>query len=128
MPCLGIGVGMQLFFEGSEQAEGPGLGVFGGRVRRLHARRVPHIGWNDVAPADSDPLLPERGLVAYFANSCVVEPTDLRTVTAWTRFDDTAFPAVIRHDLIWGVQFQPEKSGRRGLAVLHRFLDAARGR
>jgi glutamine amidotransferase len=128
MPCLGIGVGMQLLFEGSDLADGPGLAVFGGRVHRLDARRVPHIGWNDVTPARADPLLPRRGLVAWFANSCFVQPTEPASVTAWTEFEGVVFPAVIRHERIWGVQFQPEKSGPRGLAVLHRFLDAARSR
>ena len=49
LPCLGVCLGMQLLFESSEEGPGEGLSVFGGRVGRLAARRVPHIGWNTVA-------------------------------------------------------------------------------
>jgi hypothetical protein len=54
-PCLGICLGMQLLFESSEEGLGAGLGVLEGDVRRLHARRLPHMGWNDVLMMD-DPL------------------------------------------------------------------------
>ncbi|MFP3947401.1 MAG: imidazole glycerol phosphate synthase subunit HisH, partial [Longimicrobiales bacterium] len=48
LPCLGICLGMQLFFEESEEGEGRGVGLISGRVRKMEARRVPQMGWNDV--------------------------------------------------------------------------------
>jgi len=55
LPCLGICLGMQLLFEGSEEGEGRGIGLLEGKVRRLRARIVPQMGWNDVETSD-DPL------------------------------------------------------------------------
>ena len=57
LPTIGICLGMQLLFDASEEGDGRGLGVIGGRVTRLRALRVPQIGWNDVEPAVVDPLL-----------------------------------------------------------------------
>jgi len=51
LPCLGVCLGMHLLFETSEEGAGRGIGVLAGRVRRLRARRVPHMGWNAVRPA-----------------------------------------------------------------------------
>ena len=76
LPCLGICLGMQLLFADSEESEGSGIGLVPGRVRRLEADVVPHMGWNDVEAA-ADPLFEGvPALVAYFANSYVCEPAD----------------------------------------------------
>lgn len=124
-PCLGICLGMQLLFDASEESPGQGLGVFHGAVRRMHARRVPHIGWNTVA-AGPDPLfagIPE--MFAYYANSYVAVPEDVGTVVATTTYDGTVFPAAVRRERTWGVQFHPEKSGRAGLELIRNFLREA---
>ena len=76
---------MQLLFETSEEGEGSGLSVFRGRVRKLSARRIPQMGWNDVEPIAPDPLF--NGLdsiLAYYANSYVADATDDANVLAWT--------------------------------------------
>src|SRR5690606_25502694 len=74
-PCLGICLGMQLLLDSSDEGPGRGLGVVPGRVRRLEASRVPHMGWNAVE-AGGDPLLSGLdGMVGYYANSFVCEPT-----------------------------------------------------
>ena len=125
-PCLGICLGMQLLFEGSEEGEGHGLGIFEGNVRRLQTRRVPHMGWNDVAPDTADPLFEEGAFTAYYANSYVVEPGESTDVLAWTSYDGLHFPAAVRRQNVWGVQFHPEKSGAAGLRLLDRFLRQAR--
>ena len=60
LPCLGICLGMQLFFDGSDEGEGAGIGLIPGRVRRLNAPVVPHMGWNDVEVSD-DPVFAGLG-------------------------------------------------------------------
>jgi len=126
-PCLGICLGMQLLYEGSEEAVGPGLGVLSGRVRRLGTRVVPHMGWNDVS-ASPDPLFEgiDR-LVAYYAHSYVCAPTDPDSVLAWSTYDGERFPAAVRAGRCWGVQFHPEKSSAAGVRLIHNFVRLAGG-
>jgi imidazole glycerol-phosphate synthase subunit HisH len=121
-PCLGICLGMQLLFESSDEGVGPGLGVLGGRVRRLNARRLPHMGWNDVMMMDDPIFSGIAHLQAYYANSFAVAPADESEVIAWTQYGTERFPAAVRRDNVWGVQFHPEKSGAPGLRLIHNFL------
>lgn len=124
-PCLGICLGMQLLFEGSEEGAGHGVGALRGRVRRVHARRVPHMGWNEVA-ASRDPLFAGlQGMMAYYANSFVVEADEPEDVLAWTSYGTDRFPAAVRRGRTWGVQFHPEKSGAAGLKLVANFLREA---
>jgi imidazole glycerol-phosphate synthase subunit HisH len=126
-PCLGICLGMQLLFESSEEGLGMGLGVLPGCVRRLRARRVPHMGWNQVGPLQRDPLFDGiTPLSAYFANSYVAEPADESDVIAWTEYDGDRFASAIRRNRTWGVQFHPEKSGQSGVQLIRNFLNHAR--
>jgi imidazole glycerol-phosphate synthase subunit HisH len=125
-PCLGICLGMQLLFEASDEGSGAGLGVLAGRVRRLGARRLPHMGWNDVVASAGDPLLAACDpFVAYFAHGFAAEPRDERDVVAWTEHEGERFPSVVRRGNTWGVQFHPEKSGAAGLRLVRNFLEAA---
>ena len=125
LPCLGICLGMQLLFDGSEEGLGRGLGAIAGNVRRLGARRVPQIGWNTLEDA-SDPLLRSSGLdTAYFANSYVCEPVDRESVTAWTTHEADRFAAVVRAGNLVGVQFHPEKSSGAGVQLIRGFLAEA---
>jgi glutamine amidotransferase len=117
LPTLGICLGMQLFFNASDESDGVGLGVIPGRVGRLDARRVPHIGWNSVVGTDA--LLDElRGERVYYANSFVARPKDAAAVTAWTTHEEDRFPAVVRVNRAIGIQFHPEKSSAAGLRLL----------
>ena len=121
-PCLGICLGMQLLFDASEEGAGAGLGALPGHVRRLSARRLPHMGWNDIDMMD-DPLFNGiDSMLGYYANSFAVVPDDESDVIAWTQYGAQRFPAAIRRDNVWGVQFHPEKSGATGLRLLHNFL------
>ncbi len=125
-PCLGICLGMQLLFDASEEGMGPGLGILPGAVRRLAARRVPHMGWNQVDATSPDPLLSGAApMLAYFANSYVAEPADPSMVIATTEYQGIRFPAAVRLGNVWGVQFHPEKSAAAGLAVIGNFLRTA---
>lgn len=125
-PCLGVCLGMQLLFASSEEGPGEGLGLIPGRVRRLAARRVPHIGWNAIEDA-RDPALAAAGLVhAYYANGFVCAPDDPACVVAWSVHEGDRFPAAVRAGRTLGVQFHPEKSSRAGLALVRAWLDEAR--
>lgn len=120
LPALGVCLGMQLLFDGSEEGEGRGLGLIPGRVRLLRSERRPHMGWNDVAGEGAP------GALAYFAHSYVCEPTDATCVRAWTTHESDRFPSMVRVARTLGVQFHPEKSGPAGLELLARWLDDAR--
>ena len=117
-PFLGICVGMQLLFDGSEEAaDVPGLGVLKGQVKKFSvARKVPHMGWNRV---DSPGTM--NGHYYYFAHSyyCMLdEPGD---TAATTDYEEQFVSAVVKGELL-AVQFHPEKSGPAGMALLRRFI------
>jgi len=128
LPCLGICLGMQLLFDGGDEGVGEGLGVIPGRVTRLEAPRVPHIGWNRIELPEraTDPLLVRAPLdYVYYAHSYACRPADAGAAVAWSRHDDDRFAAAVRHGTAFGVQFHPEKSSRPGVRFLHAFLSAA---
>ena len=120
-PFLGICVGYQLLFEGSEESPGvPGLGFFKGQVRKFPASalKVPQIGWNEIELTEpSAPLW--RGLPAqpyvYFVHSYYPVPEDRSIVTSWCSYGET-FAASAARDHVAAVQFHPEKSQAVGLA------------
>jgi len=128
LPTLGICLGMQLLFDRSEEGPGSGLGVIAGDVTRLRARRVPQIGWNELADVDArDALFAQAPLaVAYFANSYVCRPSaGSAPVTAWATHEGDRFPAAVRRGSAVGVQFHPEKSSRAGVAFVRAFVGVA---
>jgi glutamine amidotransferase len=129
-PLLGICVGMQWLFEGSDEApEVPGLGLLHGRVRRLtvdpeRRLKVPHVGWNELSLAPSRILAGlEDGAFVYFTHSYAAPVTDA-CVGATTHGDQ--FAAVVERDHVFGVQFHPEKSSDAGLRILRNFLEVVR--
>jgi imidazole glycerol-phosphate synthase subunit HisH len=115
LPAVGVCLGMQLMFDDSDEGPGRGLGYFRGRVSRIAARRVPHMGWNQV----EGPLALDA---AYFAHSFVCRAEDPEDVLAWTAHEGDRFPCVVRRGRVLGVQFHPEKSSRPGLELLRRFI------
>lgn len=116
-PTLGICVGLQLLFEESDEGGG-GLGLLAGRVQRLRARRVPHMGWNALELTRPSSLLAGlEGADVYFAHSFAVTPADERVATATVDHDGTVVAAVEAGPLA-GVQFHPERSGPAGARVL----------
>jgi glutamine amidotransferase len=125
LPTLGICLGMQLMFDGSDEGAGLGLGVIPGRVTKLEAQRLPQIGWNRLEDA-TDALFGESGLdIAYYANSFACRPTHARVVTAWSTHDGDRFPAAVRVGACVGVQFHPEKSSAPGVRFVEAFLASA---
>lgn len=128
LPTLGICLGMQLMFDGSDEGAGLGLGVIPGRVTKLQAQRLPQIGWNRLEDP-TDALFGESGLdIAYYANSFACRPVDSRVVTAWSTHDGDRFPAAVRLGACVGVQFHPEKSSAPGVRFVEAFLASARVR
>lgn len=126
LPCLGICLGHQLLFDGSEEGGGQGLGVVAGQVTRIAAERLPQIGWNDLEEV-SDPVIAASGLrTAYYANSYVGRPDQPGQVVAWSRYEDDRFPAAVRVGRTLGVQFHPEKSSAPGVELVRAFLEASR--
>ncbi len=128
-PLLGICVGLQLLFDESEEDDAACLAIVPGTVCRLvDAPRLPHIGWNDVALAGSDPLfsgLPDR-TPFYFVHSYAPVPADPAIVTARAEHGRW-FAAAIRSNNRSGVQFHPERSGPAGLRVLANFVAECAG-
>jgi len=120
-PVLGICVGMQLLFEESDEG-GRGLGLLSGPVRRLRARRVPHMGWNDLSLAGGSALVDGlEGEDVYFAHSFAVEPDDESVVAASVDHEGRVVAAV-EHGVVAGVQFHPERSARAGARLLENAL------
>lgn len=118
-PLMGICVGLQILFEGSEESPGiNGLGVFKGVVRKIRAEglKVPHMGWNKVTGAVEGYF--------YFVHSYHAVPEDRALIAATTEYGESLTAAVAR-DNIFAVQFHPEKSGDVGLQVLKNFVGRA---
>ena len=126
-PFLGICVGLQLLFEGSEEDPGvAGLGIFKGLVRKIVAPglKIPHMGWNNLAYQTVSPLfqgLPPAAYV-YFVHSYHAVPTDETCITAVTDYGGPVTAAVGR-GLVQAVQFHPEKSSAVGLQILANFKE-----
>lgn len=126
LPTLGICLGMQLLFTGSDEGPGLGLDVVPGRVTRLQAARLPQIGWNTLDGL-REPLAAASGLhIAYYANSFACRPDDPTAVTAWSTHDGDRFAAAVRVARCVGVQFHPEKSSAPGVRFVEAFLAEAR--
>lgn len=130
-PFLGICIGLQMLFEHSEEGDVPGLGVLAGRVRRFpkdvveaQGLKVPHMGWNEVAPAAPHPMwagIDERTRF-YFVHSYYVEPATPDIIAGSTVYGMPFTSAVARAN-IFAVQFHPEKSADAGLRLLANFID-----
>lgn len=127
-PFLGICVGMQVLFdEGTEMGQRAGLGLLPGRVVRFDFPagswlKVPHTGWNQVAPVVETPLLADLpdGAWAYFNHGyyCQAQPEHTLAVADY----GGTFPCVVGRDNVYGIQFHPEKSQHIGLHILRNFV------
>ncbi|WP_370325201.1 imidazole glycerol phosphate synthase subunit HisH [Euzebya sp.] len=128
---LGVCVGMQIMYEGSdEDAQVPGFGFLPGWVRRIPAsapdgtaQRVPHMGWNVVVPTTDDPLLDGvAGERVYYVHSYYADPRAHAHVIAESRYG-LAIPAIAREGSVVATQFHPEKSGDVGRRLLENLRD-----
>jgi glutamine amidotransferase len=123
-PLLGICLGMQWLFEGSEEcADVAGAGLFPGKCRSFPASvKSPHVGWNSLSVKPGGRLL--RGIAqnsfVYYTHS--FHAPLLAAVTATTEYG-LQFAGAVERDNIFGVQFHPEKSGDVGLSILKNFCE-----
>jgi glutamine amidotransferase len=144
IPLLGICLGQQWLFEGSDEApDVPGLGVLEGRCVKLDPEaeaapgakeqtsylqsslKVPHVGWNALKQTGTPSRLlagVEDESQAYFTHSYVAPASD---ATVATTEHGVPFPSVVERGLVFGAQFHPEKSGDTGLRMLRNFLGVA---
>ena len=128
-PFLGICLGLQLLFDGSDEDGSATLGALAGRTILLaDAPTLPHIGWNTVERTDAHPLFDgiADGAAFYFVHSYVAAPTDSNLVIGVSEHG-SRFPAAIAQGNLLGVQFHPERSGPDGLRLLSNFVSIVVG-
>lgn len=126
-PFLGVCLGLQLLFEGSDEGSEPGLGLLAGWVRRLPSgAKVPHMGWNQVELRAGNPLFAgvPNGSYFYFVHSYYADPEDER-LTAGSTVYGVRFCSAVSWGNATAVQFHPEKSGTIGLTLYRNFVALA---
>lgn len=127
-PFLGICLGLQLLFEGSEENSGvEGLHVLDGEILRIpdaEGLKIPQIGWNSLRLLNDGKLFAglEENPYVYFVHSYYLKAKDESIVKATTEYS-TTIHASVEKDNIFACQFHPEKSGTIGLSILRRFAD-----
>ena len=124
IPVLGICLGMEMFFEKSEEGKLGGLGFLEGEVILLPNKlKIPHMGWNDLQIKKPSILLEgvKEGSWVYFVHSYRVKPKDEEIVKADSDYGINV-PAVIENSTLFGTQFHPEKSGKVGSIMMKNFL------
>ena len=124
IPVLGICLGMEMFFEKSEEGKEKGLGIIDGEVIILpNSMKVPHMGWNDLEIKRSSKLLEgvKNGSWVYFVHSYRAKPNNDDVIIADSDYG-IKVPAVIEKNNFFGTQFHPEKSGEIGKIMIKNFL------
>ncbi len=128
IPFLGICLGLQLLFHGSEESEGvEGLGILPGRIVRLPEEaglKIPHVGWNSLQFANEGRLfegIPQDAYV-YFVHSYYLQAEDPGIVTAVTEYG-TRIHASVEQGNVFACQFHPEKSSDVGMRILRNFMN-----
>lgn len=127
-PLLGICLGLQLFFESSEETLGvEGLGLLPGKIVRIPDKegfKIPHMGWNSIQINPASRLLKgiEEGAYVYFVHSYYLQAENEADVAATTDYV-VNIHAAAEHENIFATQFHPEKSGEIGLRILKNFIE-----
>lgn len=131
-PFLGICLGLQLLFPGSEESEGAeGLGIFDGTITKIpngDGLKIPHMGWNSLKITKDSRLFKgiEENPYVYFVHSYFLNAADKSIVAAQTEYGVTIDAAVEKGN-VFATQFHPEKSGNTGLRILKNFVDIVGG-
>jgi len=128
LPVLGICLGMEMFFEKSEEGKLSGLGILDGEVILLPNKfKIPHMGWNDLQIKKPSLLLDgvKNGSWVYFVHSYRAKPKNNEIVKADSDYG-ISVPAVIENGTLYGTQFHPEKSGKVGAIMIKNFLRACK--
>ena len=124
IPVLGICLGMEMFFEKSEEGHEKGLGVMEGEVIILpKTMKVPHMGWNNIKIKKQSKILEgiKDSSWVYFVHSFVARPKKEEVVKAESDYGINV-PAVVEKVNFFGTQFHPEKSGKIGSVMINNFL------
>lgn len=124
IPVLGICLGMEMFFEKSEEGKLGGLGVLDGEVILLPNKfKIPHMGWNNLQIKKPSVLLDgvKEGSWVYFVHSYRVKPKNEEIIKADSDYGINV-PAVIENHTLFGTQFHPEKSSKVGSIMIKNFL------
>lgn len=124
VPLLGVCLGQQLLFDGSDEGNVDCLGLIPGRVTKMQVPAdlvVPHMGWNQLSIVRDDLLTQgvKDGDYAYFVHSFVCPVNDHTLVTSSY---GQPFAAMVRKSNVWGCQFHPERSSRVGAQILENFV------
>lgn len=131
-PFLGICLGLQLLFPGSEESEGAeGLGIFDGTITKIpngEGLKIPHMGWNSLKITKGSRLFKgiEENPYVYFVHSYFLNAADKSIVAAQTEYGVT-IDAAVESGNVFATQFHPEKSGSTGLKILKNFVDIVGG-
>ena len=131
-PFLGICLGLQLLFEGSDESQGvEGLHILDGQILRIPDQpglKIPHIGWNSLTLQNDGRLF--RGIdtnpYVYFVHSYYLKAKDENIVKATTEYS-TTIHASVEQGNVFACQFHPEKSGKVGLSILNNFAELQGG-
>jgi imidazole glycerol-phosphate synthase subunit HisH len=123
-PFLGICLGMQWLFEGSDEAPSlAGAGIFAGRCRTFPSTvKSPHVGWNSLQVIEGSRLLRNVSSDSFVYYTHSFQAPLVAATSAATEYG-TPFSAAVEHENIFGVQFHPEKSWNVGLQVLRNFCE-----
>lgn len=127
-PFLGICVGLQVLFDGSEEGQEAGLGIIPGMIRRFQPEpgiAVPHMGWNQLTLTQPDLALwrdVKTNDWVYFVHSFYPAPTDATMTAATVTHGNQTVAAAVAKDNVMAVQFHPEKSSTVGLQILSNFV------
>ena len=123
-PVFGICLGMEMFFDKSQEGKEKGLGVINGDVIVLpNTLKVPHMGWNALEIKQENKILEgvKNGSWVYFVHSYRANPTTSDVIVAESDYD-VKVPAIVQKENFFGTQFHPEKSGDVGALMLKNFL------
>jgi glutamine amidotransferase len=128
VPILGSCLGMQLFFERSEEAAGAGLGLIEGSIRMFSGDlKTPHMGWNTIE-ANRESLLLEGipdGSYFYYVHSYYPDPLNPEDSLTKTDYGGW-FTSIVERGNVYGCQFHPEKSGKTGAVLLKNYVELIR--
>jgi len=124
IPVLGICLGMEMFFQQSQEGKESGLDVMSGEVVLLpDTMKIPHMGWNNLEITNDSKILEgiDNNSWVYFVHSYRAKPNDEKIIVANADYG-IKVPAVVENGLFFGTQFHPEKSGKTGSLMIKNFL------
>ena len=132
-PLLGICLGMQMLLEESEEfGNTKGIGLIKGKVikfplEQTNKVKLPHISWNEIQPKKinwKNTILDniDENSDMYFVHTFIAEPDNENEILSVTKYHNQVFCSSIKKENIYGCQFHPEKSSKKGLSIIKNFI------